>query len=593
MSLAPPKLDLDGMPLVVLSVYGREAVNELYDIDVTATSATELELDRSLLGRPGSVLFPAAQPRRRRIDGIVTRCEFAVRSGHRDRPRFAYRVRLRPIAWRLAERMNSRVFQDASLRDIVETLLTEHQPPFRWLAAAMGEPCEYVVQYEESDWTFVTRLMAEAGVFFFFEPSETQGDVLVLASSEGHYPDLDGRELVLPYRARFDGPGDAPAISDSALHQQLLPERVVARAYDYRQPLRTIEQTAQFDESSSHREQFVHHLEYEDRVDESLAAMANTRLGQERRDIRVMTTTSNSPLARPGHCLTVVDHPVSAFNGRWVPTAMVHEVADGGVYQSELRLVPADTPYRSAAPPRRTVQVTESATVVGPSAGAIHTDEFGRVKIRFHWDRRTNSPRHASCWVRTLQQSVGPQWGAQFIPRVGTEVAVTFVGGDPDRPMVLGQLRNPIHPPPFGPPAQQTRSGWRTRSTSSADLADGPAAPSGYHELSFEDAQGHEEIYLRSEGALREQVQRDHRTTVGGDRNLSIRGATEESSTVRSSGFTGPGCARPTRNPAFRTSKRTMCTTLKAAFPRPFGVTSSKRSMALIGALSRAPLPCS
>src|SRR5690606_35126065 len=124
---------------------------------------------------------------------------------------------------------------------------------------------------------------------------------------------------------------------------------------------------------------------------------------------------------------------------------------------------------------------------------------------------------HSSCWVRTIHQWAGTHWGQQHVPRVGAEVAVSFLGGDPDRPVIVGELRNALRPPPFSLPESKTRSGWRTQS-----VPDG-----GFHELSFEDAQGREEVFLRSEGNLREEVSRDHLTTVAGDRRAQVVGATE------------------------------------------------------------------
>src|SRR5690606_15876447 len=165
-------------------------------------------------------------------------------------------------------------------------------------------------------------------------------------------------------------------------------------------------------------------------------------------------------------------------------------------------------------PARRIRQVSETASVVGPRGEAIHADEHGRIKVKFHWDLSARDDDAASCWLHVSQAWVGANWGSQFLPRVGTEVVVTFLGGDPDRPLVTGSVYNGTHPPPFPLPGEMTKSGVRTQSTPGG---------SGYNELSFEDRTGSELVHLRAERDLEVVAQNDAREEIGRDRELDVK----------------------------------------------------------------------
>ncbi|MEM9691473.1 MAG: type VI secretion system tip protein TssI/VgrG [Myxococcota bacterium] len=529
---------------------GREAMNELFRFEV-AFSVDHLAEDVA----PGAVGALAIKPRHgrgHRRAGLVERIDLKTVVEHDPSgPKRDVRVVLRPAAWRLTQRLNTRIFQDTSIREVVSTLLEEHRVPYRWRAEGLERVGAYVVQYEETDWAFLRRLLAEAGAFFYFRPVEDAVDELVIGSAAHHYgpPDKEDEPVLWFSPASLSEGADPRAtFSEVTLRMRTNPPRVVARGFDHRQPTRIIERegrgSPERDTDSFAGEHFIHHAPFDDDVDGSLARMADTQLEQHRRDATVATILSNAPGMVPGHRVVLGGHPDSGLNRRWVvvrtdlslppysdtaradtarlDTARADTARSGpvrsGEFSLQAQLVPDDVPYRAEIPPRRVVQVAESATVVGPADSPIHTDELGRVCVRFHWDRRSKSPEHASCWVRPLQQWTGPHYGAQYIPRIGAEVAIGFLGGDPDRPFLLGELRNPIQPPPFPLPQAKTRSGWRTQSVGGQ----------GGHELSFEDASGQEEIYVASAGALREHVRTSHLTEVEGDRSSTVRGSTHQ-----------------------------------------------------------------
>lgn len=509
---------------IVHYVVGREELNSLYRFEVRITESKPLDAIRP--GAGCRLRIASGDGEYRDVAGVVADAKLAVAPDETGRTEYRYTVGVRPPAWRLTQRRNSRIFEELAVREVSRLILEEHAIPHDWLASGAELAREYIVQYEETDWEFLSRLWAELGLFFYYEPRSGEQDLLVVGFQAQHYRgSRAGRgELSLQYRDAPSALHGSSAVYSMSLHRRLRPEQVVAQEFDFRQPLRTIRHEASVEREESAdglhlREHFLHHANLGDQIDPSLEAIAAVRLEQHRRDILVATLQSSSIHLYPGAVTSIAGHDHSACNGRWVVTKS-SRLDDGSsdAPLANVELVPADVPYRPPAPERKVVQVAESATVVGPEGSTIHTDDLGRVRVRFHWDRRSRSPEHSTCWIRPLQQWVGAHWGSQHIPRVGTEVAVTFLGGDPDRPIILGELRNAVHPPAFKLPEGKTRSGWRTQSVPEG----------GAHELSFEDAAGSEEVYLRSQGALREEVTTHHHTEVEGNRRSVVRGTTEQ-----------------------------------------------------------------
>jgi type VI secretion system secreted protein VgrG len=219
---------------------------------------------------------------------------------------------------------------------------------------------------------------------------------------------------------------------------------------------------------------------------------------------------------RPGHRFRLEDHPFGDHNREYAVVSVEHHGGAGQgkeTYRNVFTCVPAEVTYAPPRPRRRTVQALLTATVVGPAGEEIHVDGSGRIKVAFHWDRRGLRDDAASCWIRAVQPWAGAGFGHQFFPRVGMEVAVTFEGGDTDKPVVIGSLYNGTHLPPFGLPANKTRSGIRTQTSPGGD---------GHNELAFEDAAGREAIIVHAQRDLDEVVRRNHTLAVRGDESIRV-----------------------------------------------------------------------
>ena len=250
-------------------------------------------------------------------------------------------------------------------------------------------------------------------------------------------------------------------------------------------------------------------------------------LRQKRRRASIAKAEGGCSDLSPGHVFTLADHPATQLDGKYVVTRVEHRgetrptsAQDFIVYRNAFECAPATMSYVPPRPTRKSVQVMLTATVVGPAGEEIYVDDKGQIKVQFHWDREGAFDDKSSCWIRVMQPWGGAGWVHQFIPRVGMEVVVSFEGGDPDKPMVLGSVYNGTHPPAFKLPEQRSRSGIRTSSYPGGH---------GFNELSFDDASGHEQVFIHAQHDLHEVVQHNHATEVRANQTQTVRGQQVES----------------------------------------------------------------
>lgn len=594
--------------LRVVGFRGHEAVSRPYRWDVVV----ELEgidfeaLDVAVLGQPACLDFTLAESVPRLVHGVVS----ALRRVEASQDGALQRARLRlvPRLALLSRNRVSRIFQDMTVPDIVQEVLSDAGIGVELRLQKRYAPRVYCVQYQESDLEFVSRVLAEEGIFYFFQQPRVRlsspeaaavvremaeavgsavvdlGEVVVLADGAGLCPPIARPQFAdeapttpgaVPPLTFHPGEGAVPAehhVSQLARERSVRPQAVLIRDFDFRRPsldLSASRSTVAVPPSSGglHGRDFVevlgdaihrtsrapaampvpslgldprrmtvyeHHGEDED--PEVSRAAANVRFEQVRR--RAITTAGASWCRRlsAGHRFRLRGHPSAEFNGEYTAVEVHHVGRTGSTkrtrgeqpaYQNSFTCVPAWAPFRPRPVARVHRQVLETARVVGPPGEEIYTDEHGRIKVQFHWDLTGSHDERSSCWVRVNQAWAGPMWGTQFIPRVGMEVIVSFVGGDQDRPVVLGCLYTGENTPTFTVPGDRTRSGVRTQSSPGGG---------GFNELSFEDAKGAEQVYLHAERNLDEVVRNDHSvhvvqddaTTVGRHQTLSVVGNRKE-----------------------------------------------------------------
>ena len=245
-------------------------------------------------------------------------------------------------------------------------------------------------------------------------------------------------------------------------------------------------------------------------------------LRQKRRRASVARGESGCSDFSPGHRFSLEHHPAPELDGAYVLTRVEHRgethpeqgrEGEWQIYACSFECVPAEMTYPPQRQKRKSVQVSLTATVVGPPGEEIHVDAMGQIRVQFHWDREGKYDDKSSCWIRVMQPWAGAGWGHQFIPRIGQEVVVVFEGGDPDKPMVLGALYNGTHPPPFALPGDKTRSGIRTQTSPGGG---------GFNELSFEDRRGGEQVYIHAQRDLNEIVRNNHSTVVAASQTVRV-----------------------------------------------------------------------
>lgn len=445
----------------------------------------------------------------RTVNGIIT--EFAQLDDGKTGT--AYKAVLVPDVARLLHRKDSRIFQESSAPDIIARVLDAagiRDEQFRFALVQERPKREYCVQYRESDWAFVTRLLEEEGIHFFFE-----GNVLVMADAPtAHEPIEDGS---LIFRAPLGAMAHGEHASRFAWTERLTSTKTTLRDYDFKKPALSLEVSHKADDGADVYD-FPGRYEAPARGSE-LAAMRLEELHSRR---RTGAGTSDSCRIIPGQTFLLVEHPDDAMNVSYLVMHVEHRgsapISEGTLesessYENQFEVVHAETkirPLRST--PRPIIAGPQTAVVVGPGKEELHTDVYGRVKVQFHWDRQGKKDDYSSCWMRVMQPSAGAGWGAMFLPRVGHEVVVTFLEGDPDRPLVIGSVYNGANVQPYSLPHNKTRSTIRTKSFGG----------DGHNEIRFDDAPQGEELYVHAERDYNDVVKRNRSSVIHGERRQTI-----------------------------------------------------------------------
>jgi type VI secretion system secreted protein VgrG len=532
------------------SVQTFEALEEIsrpYSVEVTAAVHRDVEVDAAALLGEKAVLTLHAEGGDRFFHGVVAEARAWEEGGGEHRGRL--RLRIVPSLWRLSLRRSCRIFQGKSLPDIVGEVLDAGGVEHRESLDASYPARDYVVQYGETDLEFVSRLLEEVGIFFFFEHEE-DAHRMVLVDSNGGCPPIPGEDQV-PFREEAQG-GATPEFVDSfSARLEVQPGAVALRDFNYLKPALDLTASAKADQDEK-LEVYDYPGGYQDgAAGKSLAAV---RLEEWRARVERMSGGGHTRRLSAGSQFELESHPVSSLDDRYLVLSVEHRGRDLGApgaqaagpprssssaaasssapapaaaaapgsasrwasYACRFEAIRASVPFRPARrTPRPVIPGPQTAMVVGPAGEEIHTDQHGRIKVQFHWDRLGKKDDKSSCWVRVSQAWAGPGWGALYLPRIGQEVVVDFLEGNPDLPVVVGAVYNGMNPPPVALPGEKTKSTLRSASSPGSE---------GSNELRFEDAKGSEEVWLHAQKDLTIEVGNDKAQTVGGNEKLSVEG---------------------------------------------------------------------
>ncbi|EIK55030.1 Rhs element Vgr protein [Stutzerimonas stutzeri TS44] len=512
----------------VLEFRGREAISQPYRFDLEMVSERpDLDL-QALLHTPA---FLAFDPAGMGIHGLVHR----IAQGESGKRLTRYRLTLVPQLAYLAHRTNQRIFQHMSVPQIVAQVLEEHgiqADAYRFqLGPVIYPPREYCVQYDESDLHFIQRLCEEEGIHYHFEHS-TRGHVLVFGDDQTSFARLGQPTAYLQDNGMT---ADEPVIKRFAVRVATRTSRVGRRDYDFEQPRLLMEATHRGESAANAMPQpDLEDYDYPGHFTERARGkhLAQRALERHRHDYRLAEGNSDQPGLVSGHLLEISDHPRREWNDLWLLTEVLHEgkqpqvleesvtshvaPGDGFVqgYRNRFSATPWDIPFRPALHhPKPKVLGSQTAVVTGPAGEEIHCDEYGRVKVQFHWDRIGAADDKTSCWLRVSSSWAGDRYGRIAIPRVGMEVLVTFLEGDPDQPLVTGCLYHKEHQVPYGLPANKTRTVFKTLSSPGGG---------GYNELRIEDRKGAEQIYIHAQRDWDENIEHDQKIRVGHERHDTV-----------------------------------------------------------------------
>ncbi|EGU31328.1 type VI secretion system Vgr family protein [Vibrio scophthalmi] len=433
-----------------------------------------------------------------------------------------YQLTLVPALERLSLRHNSRIFQLQTVPEILSVLLQEmgiYDYAFSLKRDSLQR--EFCVQYRETDLDFLHRLAAEEGLVYSFIHEQGKHTLLFTDCSESQ-PEIS---MPVPYNALSGGIIDEPYISTFTTNTQSHPSHTALQDYSFKKPQYHFQQNTVGTEMNHQRTDVYEHFDAPGRFkdDETGKAFNQIRLEFLRRNAHTAQGKSNQPLLQAGYKFDLQEHLNSDNNRSWLivsvehkgtqPQALEEEGGSGATtYSNTFKAIPATINWQAHPTPKPQVDGPCIAVVVGPQGEEIFCDEHGRVKLHFPWDRYSNGDEKSSCWVRVSQGWAGSQYGMMTIPRIGHEVIVSFLHGDPDQPIITGRTYHASNVPPYTLPDNKTKTILRSETHQGE----------GFNELSFEDQSQTEKVYLHAQKDFEADVLNDHTTHIKRDKHLTV-----------------------------------------------------------------------
>lgn len=502
--------------LLLEAFTGHEPISAPFRYTLELLSEDDAISPDDILEQPVCISLRLADDSERFFHGIVSRF---VQLG-KSEELTSYQAEVVPWLWFLSLSRDCKVFQQKSVIDIVEEVFSEYSnADYTNNCIQSYPPREYCVQYRESDLNFISRLLEEEGIYYYFEHTD-QGHKLTL---------VDDTSVIEP--CPVQSTYQVATTPEAWLEEDVIVEiqwehlvntgKVTLRDYDYLQPSNNLEASR----GGEGGELYDYPGLYTDVSDGE--RYADIVLEEERADQQTLRGASTCRTLATGFSFDLERYYIDAANQTYMVVSARHTARGGGyrsgapetVYRNKFECIPASIPYRPRHRARKPlVQGTQTAEVVGPSGEEIYTDEHGRVKIQFHWDRLGQKDENSSCWVRVSHPWAGKGWGSLAIPRIGQEVIVDFLEGNPDRPLITGRVYNQDLMPPFSPESGGVVSGVKS------DTHKG----SGFNEISMDDTAGEEKLNIHAQYDMSTTVLHDQSDTVKNNRTITVDGTHTE-----------------------------------------------------------------
>ena len=511
--------------LLLQELTGIEGISSLFSYELNLLAyENESIVFKDIVGQKVTITLHLPDGTPRYINGYVSR----FTQGETDKRSFThYHAQVVPWLWFLTRQADCRIFQNLAVPDIISQVFNLFEfKDFRLSLKNSYPQLEYCVQYRETSFNFVSRLMEEFGIFYYFDHSTQGKHTMVLADQSNTLPACPSSPV--SYDTQVGGLYDPEAISNWHVGQEVRTGKYTVTDYNFTTPSTSLlaNDPTVVDLAASHPLELFDYPGLHTNKDQG-DTVAKVRMQEEEAGYMVVSAEGNCRGLMSGYSFELKNHYRSDQNMNYVVTEVRHFASagqsyttagtEGGeTYSNHLTCIPASVTYR---PPRVTpkpfVQGPQPALVVGKANEEIWVDKYGRVIVQFYWDRLGKKNENSSCWIRASQPWAGGNWGAMWIPRIGQEVLVSFLEGDPDRPVITGRVYNANQMPPYTLPDYQTRSTFMSRSSKGG-------GSSNYNELRFEDLKEHEQIFMNAEMDMDLRVEKDSREFIGANRHLIV-----------------------------------------------------------------------
>ncbi len=510
--------------LLLRAISGAEGLSSLFSYGLDLLSEDHAVDFDAIVGQNVTVRIECPKGGTRYINGLVSRFSQRRREGRLA----SYQATVVPALWMLTRTSDCRIFQEQTVPDIIKEVMKDHGiTDLDDRLTASYREWEYCVQYGETDFNFVSRLMEQEGIYYFFEHQDGKHNLVLCDAPTAHKP--FGSYAEVSYRPPRQASTDLEHIRDWSMQKAVRPGAFVHDDFDFKDPMKELETTSTAPAShlGADFEIYDYPGEYVEFGDGQ--TYARVRMEELAAAHEVVGGDSDARGLCTGYKFTLADYPRQDQCREYLLTSVSlnarsdqydsGDEAGGAFFSCSFSAIPYSVQFRPArSTPKPVIQGVQTAIVVGPSGDEIYTDKHGRVKVQFHWDRRAQTDEQpieaSSCWIRVSQPWAGRKWGGIFIPRIGQEVIVDFVEGDPDRPIITGRVYNGKAKPPYDLPTHKTRSTIKSNSSKGGG---------GYNEIRFEDKKGSEQIYVHAQMNEDERVENDSLEWIGRDRHLIIK----------------------------------------------------------------------
>ena len=509
--------------LLFHSMSASEQLGRLFQFDLDLLSSDpEIKLP-DILAQNITVRYQRPDGENRYFNGFVNQFSQAGMHGNL----FVYRATLRPWFWFLTRTADCRIFQNKKVPDIIKEVFRDKGfSDFEDTLSGTYREWENCVQYRETDFNFISRLMEQEGMYYYFKHEDGK-HTLVLSDSISAHETVSGYEEVPYYPPEESERRERDHISDWSLNQIIQPGVYALNDFDFKKPKANLEVKSSIPREHDQAEFEIYDYPGEYRESSDGDAYVRARIEELQAQYEEVQGQGNVGGLTTGCLFKLTNYPREDQNREYLVTAANYNLGpqeyesafaggSGSIFSCGITAIDKQQAYRAPRiTPKPVVQGPQTAIVVGKAGEEIWTDKYGRVKVQFHWDRYGEVDENSSCWIRVSHPWAGKNWGAVAIPRIGHEVIVSFREGDPDQPIITGRVYNDDNMPPYELPANATQSGVKTRSSKEG-------TPDNFNELRFEDKKGSEEVYIHAEKDQNNVVENNETTSVGNDRTETV-----------------------------------------------------------------------